>query len=278
MPRPSALPDWATSTNYAAGTYAGSANKVAPPNLAEGFNGGYGLPAEHLNYVLNNHGAWLRTGVWGGSRKMQQMWLLNTTYTNPGTTIVGDWSVVTTVTGTATANATTGLYGPSVILNAAANGDVNTIKGAAVQGCFFSNLSGMTSFFETDMAMNTAGANNITIKVGWIGASPGNAHPRGAFFQKATGDTNWQCITDDGTTSNTINSGVAATTGYQNLHIDWNAGFVTFYIGGTSVGTSSANVDSSSNAMFPTVYYTATAAGGVGHSITVGTVSAGWAP
>ncbi len=61
MTRPSVLADWATATNYSAGTYSGQTNKSAPPpgNVAEGFNAGYGLPIEWLNYMLNNHGSWI---------------------------------------------------------------------------------------------------------------------------------------------------------------------------------------------------------------------------
>lgn len=62
MSRPTVYPDWATNTNYAAGPYAGNANKAAPPAgvIAEGFNPGAQAPAEWINDRLNRVGSWFR--------------------------------------------------------------------------------------------------------------------------------------------------------------------------------------------------------------------------
>jgi len=63
MSRPTVSPDWATNANFAAGVnpWNGQANKVQPSSgiTAEGFVPQTMLPAEHVNYLLNNHGGWI---------------------------------------------------------------------------------------------------------------------------------------------------------------------------------------------------------------------------
>lgn len=61
MSRPTDLPDFATGTNYAAGPYAGHPNKAKPSAgvIAEGFDPQAPMPAEWLNWYLNNHAAWI---------------------------------------------------------------------------------------------------------------------------------------------------------------------------------------------------------------------------
>lgn len=62
MAAPGVAPDFATVTNYPADgdPWAGDPTKVDPssPRRAEGFEPD-SLPAEWINYMLNNHGAWL---------------------------------------------------------------------------------------------------------------------------------------------------------------------------------------------------------------------------
>jgi hypothetical protein len=63
MPAPAVSPEFATDATFAAGSedWSGEPNKVDPsaPVRAEGFIPDL-LPAEHLNFMINNHGAWLR--------------------------------------------------------------------------------------------------------------------------------------------------------------------------------------------------------------------------
>ncbi len=65
--RPTFPPDWATDTDFPAGAnpWNGQPNKVQPGagpgtgTVTEGFDPAAALPAETLNYMLNNHGAWI---------------------------------------------------------------------------------------------------------------------------------------------------------------------------------------------------------------------------
>lgn len=62
MSRPTVPPDFATDANYAAGSmlWSGHANKVSPGGLVQsGLVPASMVKAEHLNFLLNNHGAWL---------------------------------------------------------------------------------------------------------------------------------------------------------------------------------------------------------------------------
>lgn len=63
MPAPAVSPEFATDATFAAGAdpWSGDANKVDPsaPVRAEGFEPTI-LPAQWLNYMINNHGAWLK--------------------------------------------------------------------------------------------------------------------------------------------------------------------------------------------------------------------------
>lgn len=61
MPAPSDLPEWALDASFASDgdAWAGDANKSSPGagRIAEGFEP-TSLPAEWLNWILNNHGSW----------------------------------------------------------------------------------------------------------------------------------------------------------------------------------------------------------------------------
>ena len=61
--RPTTAPDWATATDFAAGSdpWSGQPNKSAPSGgkVASGYVPGADDVAEEDNFILNNHGAWL---------------------------------------------------------------------------------------------------------------------------------------------------------------------------------------------------------------------------
>ena len=61
MAAPVVLPDWASGTNYTSGPTSGNPNKSQPSAgmVTEGFEPKAPLAAEHLNYLLNNHAAWI---------------------------------------------------------------------------------------------------------------------------------------------------------------------------------------------------------------------------
>ncbi len=62
MTRPTVAPDFATDTNYPAGAdpWSGQPNKISPGGIvATGFIPATFLDTSHVNYELNNHGAWI---------------------------------------------------------------------------------------------------------------------------------------------------------------------------------------------------------------------------
>lgn len=72
------------------------------------------------------------------------------------------------------------------------------------------------------------------------------ADPAGNYaafrFDTAAGDTNWQCITKDGTTQGVTDSGVAPTTSNALLEIAHTASSIIFRIDGVVVATRTANL------------------------------------
>jgi len=62
-----------------------------------------------------------------------------------------------------------------------------------------------TIVMEWAACMDTTGANAVTWQMGLLS----NTNTAKAMIQKANGDSNWQCITSDGTSTSTVDSGAA---------------------------------------------------------------------
>jgi len=95
----------------------------------------------------------------------------------------------------------------------------------------------------------------------WIGFSANSTltvsdTPTGAYamfrFSSIAGDTHWKCVTSDGTTQNVVDSGITPDTGGHRFGIwyDTANSRVIFYIDGTQVGISSANIPPATTLMF----------------------------
>lgn len=268
MSAPTVSPVWATNTNYSAGTYAGQTNKSAPPagNVAEGFNAGYGLPAEWLNYMLNNHGSWLtwlNQAALSSSRSsfVQAEWSQWS-----GKFVAADLEAyagpfkVRWTTGIATAPALRGPgyassngYGAPLLLALVDNNKTVDIE-AGVVGSSPSASDGLMRMetwtlasIEIDICMSAVGANNVTVFAGLSNSTSGNF--KGALFWKASANTNWQCKTDDGAATTTVDSGTPpVVNAWQTLRIDlYGSGSsgglrALFYIDGVLKSTNTTNV------------------------------------
>ena len=287
MSKPSVLPDWATATNYTAGTYSGQTNKSAPPagNVSEGFNAGYGLPAEWLNYMLNNHALWinwLNQASLSASRSsfVEAQWSQWS-----GKFVAADleayagpfkvrWSAAIATApslagpGFATSNNTGAPYMVGLVDNSKS---VNVEAG--VVGSSHASTDGLmrmetwtVASIEIDIAMSAVGANNATVIAGLSNDTTGNF--KGALFWKASANTNWQCKTDDGAATTTQDSGVPPVVDtWQTLRIDlYGSGSsgglrAEFYINGSLVKTNTTNVYNGSSGLVARVGLLDTSAG-----------------
>lgn len=138
--------------------------------------------------------------------------------------------------------------------------------------------STVTSVFECEAAFDQVGANSLTGWIGFCGAKDPTAPAGGfAWFKRASTDTNWRCQTNDGATTNDLDSGVAPTTAYQRFRIEvhgsatpYGAATVRFFINEALVQTSTSNLPTAG--LFMVMGCLATAAG-TGHSMAVSPVS-----
>lgn len=302
MSRPVDDPKWATNTNYGAGPYSGNANKARPAAgvIAEGFDPGAGIPAEWINYLYSNHGQWL-TWILNipttSSYSPQTLWqdasgnnrFLVDHNGLPGGKIVQQWEDWSGYTGGASLNSTTtpisGIAWDLTVGNGAGSNSIAIATPSSAYGSnswtttpgtnasdsyviathrpVFNAATFLDYVVEFDFQMSAVGANNVTFRNGLLstaGPSPGNAD--GAYFEKASTDTNWKCITADGTTKNTIDSGVAPSAAtFQRFRIEYHGsatayGAVTilFFINGTKVATSLANPPRTSGTPCYTVF------------------------
>jgi hypothetical protein len=121
---------------------------------------------------------------------------------------------------------------------------------------FHCQSSLVSAVLEFEYAMDTAGANNQTHQIG-LSAVRDMSSPSGGYiaFSKLSGNTNWQCITNDGATSNSQDSGVAPpaggpSTGFQRFRIEFHGSAapygaparVFFFINEALVAVSTVNV------------------------------------
>lgn len=105
--------------------------------------------------------------------------------------------------------------------------------------------------FETCIKLDTLsdGTNTYTVIVGFNDNTAGDAGTDGVYFKYTHGtySGNWGLITRLASTETTSDSTVAASTSWVNLAFEINAAgsLVTYYINGTSVGTSATNIPTS---------------------------------
>lgn len=140
-----------------------------------------------------------------------------------------------------------------------------------------------STVLETDFTMDAIGGNSMTVWFGFSGgrdpSSPSNGY---AWFKKATGDTNWQVQTNDGTTTNSQDSGqvpiIDASYG-QKLRVEYHGSAapygnarVRFFVGSTLVATSTANLPTQNQYIVAAVL--CTSGSGTGHDINIGPVVA----
>lgn len=199
MTRPQTAPDWATNANYGAGPYPGFANKQQPSagKIAEGFDPADYLPAEWLNWIFNNHAAWITyldsiAGWWlFGDGSDGAVTLDGTAAAPSGMTKAGSTYTLTrdffatnlTVTGASTKLVTAGfrLYCNGTLTCAsgaaiandgstAVGGNVTTAGNGAPQGSLGAGRNG-----GTGGAINTVGSagTNATASYGGAGGAGG---------------------------------------------------------------------------------------------------------
>ena len=262
MSRPTTAPDWATATNYTAGTYAGQTNKSTPPagNVAEGFNAGYGLPIEWLNERLHNHGEWIN---YLDTRQM-----VRATFSEwsgaigVSTAYAGPFKIVWTGANPPALGAFAASFNaPYVTVDAPLNTNSSIIVAGATAG-----LAKITSSFRGTFAayvrMSIQGANDSTIYAGFFNTLGTNF--RGCAFIKASTDTNWQCKTNDNAATTTNDSGVPPVADFQQLRIEiYGSGLsgglrAEFYIDGVLVATNTTHIETSA-VISPIVAIVATA-------------------
>jgi len=108
--------------------------------------------------------------------------------------------------------------GPYVQVDAPANGNVSTIFAGTTAG-----LCRISSFFEGSIEcyvnLSAVGANSVTFFFG-LAANVGTNFT-GCAFTMASGESTWQCKTNDGATTSTTDSTIGASTGaFTRLRID----------------------------------------------------------
>ena len=115
------------------------------------------------------------------------------------------------------------------------------------------SATGIIWTLEWDTGLDAIGGNGLTVWGGLSGSQDPNS-PSGGYiwFRKATGNTNWQCETNDGATTNTFDSGVAPvleTVTLQHMKIELYGSatqtgqkIAKFFIDGRFVGSSAVNL------------------------------------
>ena len=212
MSRPTVVPSWATNNNFSSGPYPGQPTKADPGSgmRAEGFDPAAFLAAEHLNFLVGNHGDWINhhdNMLVGSGFYMYDDFMGSAIDTGRWNTIsagatVGDDSSSDGF-GALILTATVGNTGPSALTNGAAVATREFYYSARVRtptynptGGFllFGAIGGVTTYFKT--------------------------HSGGNWFAEAAA---------------AHDSGVAASSTYQFLEIYRRSGTLYFAIDGTVV-------------------------------------------
>lgn len=124
-----------------------------------------------------------------------------------------------------------------------------------------------------DAALSNVGANDVTAQISIQNLTGANFG--GAMFKKASTDTNWQCVTNDGAASTTTDSGVPPVANtFQRFEIRaYGVTRVEFYIDNVIVATNTTHINTTL-AMLPSVYSVST--NNTAHTFKVGAVSFSW--
>jgi hypothetical protein len=137
---------------------------------------------------------------------------------------VPDWAYTSTANATGFVN-TSGIGTNSALSGGITIGDGTTnTNSTTAQSSPIAQLNNVTNLafvYEQTVTMSATGGNNATFRVGMANGLVSATHPGGWYFQKATGDTNWQCVTDDGATTSSGDTTVAASTSAQVLRIEY---------------------------------------------------------
>jgi len=108
-------------------------------------------------------------------------------------------------------------------------------------------------------ALSTAGQRYI-VQLG-LGDGTSSSVANGVYFEYSdnVNSGNWEAITVSASTPTTVSGAIAATTAFQTLRINVNAAAstITFYVNGTSIGTSSTNIPTTTISPYAAIYKTA---------------------
>lgn len=247
MSRPSVLPDWASNSTYGAGArpWNGQPNKTQPSAgvLAEGFDPENPLYADFVNWVLNNHGAWIDYIDSRSSFREEWFGQVASLAASQTTPIAGaeKWIYLSSTTTQFSTNHASSTYPHPVALlttSASLNSTGTVYTGRKL---FNPSTSTLMALFRTTVSVDAAGDS-------YIGFCDGNDYTSGASrfirFRQSHGTANWQAECSVSGTTTTVDTGVAVATSTDpntSLAIEIHGSAITggakviFTVNGTSV-------------------------------------------
>lgn len=165
---------------------------------------------------------------------------------NSGVQLVGEH-----ITATGTAASATGGTDSLFSSTYASAGTTNSVAGlsgtyAQYQGQFMLRQRSVVALFSIAAIRSFFGFSNQTGATA-VGSDDPAGHYAGFQFSTNRGDTNWQCVTKDGTTQKVTNSGVPASTAAFQFEIYLTPTKAEFRINGLVVATHLTNLPDSTN-------------------------------
>lgn len=135
-------------------------------------------------------------------------------------------------------------------LGTAANGVVGlrATKEATTNGFMFLGGGTVDMYMVLKLSALSTGTNTYALACGFGDGdnTPNPSFDNGVFFNYSStvNSGQWQGSTSNTTTKSTVNSSIAATTSWTTLRLNVNAAasLCTFYVNGTSIGTLSTNI------------------------------------
>lgn len=286
--------------------------------IAEGFDPENPLYADFVNWIINNHALWIdchdtvltptppvngvntpqvlfkdsagkarhlvsHNGFPGGAvNAFREDWKVLMATTTAGAIAANPLWFVTSAgapTGT-TSLIPTAVYPGNALNIVPLNTTNNKVALATNQqvmhpGCTFASWE-----LKFDFGMDAIGNNGMTYWVGLSGGKDPSAPASGyLWFRKATGDTNWQCEANDGTTTTTVDSTappVTEASAMQRMRIEYHGSAspygvntALFFINDALVATITTHLPTAAQYM---AFAGKCTAGGTGHDATLGTV------